>query len=188
MEALIARGRNLEALDLYQQVTAMYLDEMDMQPPERIQECLHQMNSAIQKRTEDVERIRGELREEMKKGAYFCSYPSFVDSYHIMERGSERTGRSGCLMLCTIMDADEKIFMDRKRLGPIAKQLESALQEMLRREDIFTRYNRSQYLIILSGIQEKDCAALVERVDTCFRKRAGEQGIHISYHTISSKI
>lgn len=74
--------------------------------------------------------------------AYYCAYPSFVDIYHIIVRTMERSGRSVYLILCTVLD--------EKNLKKVSANLAEAIGETLRQGDTFTRYNMSQYLILLN--------------------------------------
>ena len=102
---------------------------------------------------------QGLIEREMVKGAYFCTFPSFVDIYHIISRMMERNGTSVYIMLCTL----------RKQQGPrpggrtsgtgeVSGMLMDAIRESLRRGDFYTRYNVGQYLVMLSGINQENCS------------------------------
>ena len=68
-------------------------------------ERFRQMREKIQYNASVITDIKQGLQEnEEKNGAYFCSYPGFVDCYHIVCRMAERSGQPAFLMLCTLVD------------------------------------------------------------------------------------
>lgn len=178
IECLLGLGRFKEAMTLYEKTTEMYFDELDMPPSERMMECFRQMSSRTQSNTSDFHEIREMLRENPPlSGAYYCAYPSFIDIYHIIVRTMERSGQSVYLMLCTVLDG--------KNLKKISENLAEAIGETLRQGDTFTRYNMSQYLILLTGIRREDCHVVTSRIDRCFRKKINTRLIHVNYQVAS---
>ena len=67
-----------------------------------------QMRDKIHYNASVISDIKHGLQEgENNNGAYFCSYPGFVDCYHIVCRMSERSGQPAFLMLCTLVDSED---------------------------------------------------------------------------------
>lgn len=70
------------------------------------------MSDRIQQSVGALEEIKKGLREkEEQKGAYYCSFPSFIDIYHVISRMMERSGISVYIMLCTLTDKNGEIRM-----------------------------------------------------------------------------
>ena len=107
-----------EAMNIYRETMELYAREMSgAGPVEEMQECfetLKLMDDNHCREDEDgwrnVDRafmakrvnLRQTLFEEKNvKGAYYCTYPSFVDYCHLVVRAKERSRFSAILMLLT---------------------------------------------------------------------------------------
>ena len=186
MECLLGLGRPKEAMAIYEKTTEIYFNELDMPPSERMLECFRQMSNQIQLNTSDFHEIREMLRESSNRnGAYYCTYPSFMDLYRIIVRTMERSGQSVYLLLCTIQDERQKHRKDSESLKKLSDNLAEAIQRALRRGDTFTRYNMSQYLVLLTGIRREDCQIATSRIDTWFRRKLNSRQIHVNYKVAS---
>ena len=111
-------------------------------------------------------------RKGNNNGAYFCSYPGFVDCYHIVCRMSERSGQPAFLMLCTLVDSEDVPLTEEARLGNYMDKLKSAIRSALRRGDSFTRYGNNQFLVLLVGIKQENCANPEPYYQLLFKLRA----------------
>ncbi|WP_051381144.1 hypothetical protein [Eisenbergiella tayi] len=128
-----------------------------------------QMRDKIHYNASVISDIKHGLQEgENNNGAYFCSYPGFVDCYHIVCRMSERSGQPAFLMLCTLVDSEDVPLTEEARLGNYMDKLKSAIRSALRRGDSFTRYGNNQFLVLLVGIKQENCAITQSRITNCF--------------------
>ena len=82
----------------------------------------------------------------------------------------ERNGISVYIMLCTLTDKNGEILMGTDRNKEASKALKIAICNSLRRGDFYTRYNESQFLIMLSGTTLENCQVISARIDRNFRK------------------
>ncbi len=186
IECLLGLERPKEAMAVYEKTTEMYFEELDMPPSDRMIESFRQMSSQIQLNTGDFHEIQEMLQENPKSdGAYCCPYPSFMDIYRVIVRLMERSGQSVYLLLCTILDERQKRMEDSDTLKKISDSLAESVQETLRCGDVFTRYNMSQYLVILTGIRREDCHIATSRIDTNFRKKVSSRRVHVNYRVAS---
>lgn len=186
MECLLALRRFKEAQELYEKTETMYYDELDAAPLERMTCFFHKMSQEIQMDVNNFNEIQMSLKEDGKeKGAYYCPYPSFVDNYRMMVRVMERSGQSIYLMLCMLSDERKKQSGDGDSLKEASDKLADSIQEALRRGDVFTRYNKSQFLILLIGIRKEECPIIINRIDSCFRRRENSRRVHVTYRTAS---
>ena len=184
MEALVAMGETKVALALYEKTTEMYFEELMMPPSEQMLDCFQQMKDQLQMKTRGISEIQQGMEEkEFLRGAFFCQYPSFADSYRMMNRIMERSGQSIYLLMCTLHDEKEQFEGDA--LKEISDQLFDSIQDSLRRGDIFTRYNLKQYLVMLIGIRREECSIVTSRIDSNFRKMCSNRNVKIQYHISS---
>ncbi len=186
MECLLAMKRFKQARELYDQTEALYLDELDAAPMERMTEFFHKMSQEMRMEVDDLKEIQIDLQEkEREDGAYYCSYLSFVDTYRTMCRVMERSGQSIYLLLCVISDERERISDGTVQGREVSEQLAASIREVLRRGDVFTRYNKRQFLVLLIGIRKEECPLIINRIDASFRRRVNSRRIHVTYRTAS---
>ena len=186
MEALVALGETKEALALYEKTTEMYFEELLMPPSDQMLECFQHMKDQLNMKTRDINEIQSGMEEkEFFKGAFFCQYPSFADSYRMMNRIMERSGQSVYLLMCTLHDEKEQMEENTELFKELSEKLFDSIQESLRRGDIFTKYNLKQYLVMLIGIRKEECSIVTSRIDSSFRKKCSIRNIKIQYHISS---
>jgi hypothetical protein len=109
-----------------------------------------------------------------------------VDAYHVLERNMERSGQSIFLMLCTLVDYEGKIIPQQDKLSRRSDIMLDTIRACLRKGDIYTRYNRSQYLILLVGIKKEDCEIVYRRISQKLKETAGPRaGIQYSVSSLA---
>ncbi len=168
-KSLLAQGRMREAQDLYRRVEKLYLSELDAPPPERMRQRIRASVEAPQGEARNVQKIRDQLDEAAPEGPYCLAFPSFLDAYQLINRMSGAVGQPVCLMLCTLRGGGSRSRLDQELFCDAMERLELALCRALRQEDTFTRYSRSQYLVILTGVEEMGCGAISQRITGQFR-------------------
>jgi len=169
LDSLIAQNQIKEATRLYEETAEAMFHELGVGPSERMMERLAQMSSDAPNRVEMIEEIQEGLSEkEEPGGAFYCSYPSFTESYRYMKRVIERSGQSAYLLLCTITDGKGYPLEKGDRLERLSEELGEAIRGALRRGDLYTKYSVNQYLVLLLDIKQEDCQIVVNRINTSF--------------------
>lgn len=169
IDCLMALGRFKEAMDVYENATSFYFEELGLTPSEEMMERFHAMSDKVQFRAAVMTDIKEGLQEEKEKyGAYFCTYPGFTDCYHIVCRMLERNGQTAFLMLCTMVDREGQPLTDENKLEKYMEKLKQAIGSSLRKGDFYTRYGSNQYLILLIGLRQEDSAIIQNRIDSRF--------------------
>ena len=64
------------------------------------------------------------------------------------------------------------------------QQLKETIRAALRRGDLYTRYSRNQYLIILIGTEHENCQKAYQRIQDEWKKAEGRKGV-LTYSTES---
>jgi len=169
IDSLIAQNQVKRAICLYEETADAMFREMGVSPSKRMMERLAQMSSEIPSRMEVMEEIQNDLKEsEEIEGAFYCSYPSFSESYRYMKRIITRSGQEAYLMLCTITDGKGYPLEKGERLERISEELGDAIHGALRRGDLYTKYSINQYLILLLDISQGDCRIVIDRINKAF--------------------
>ena len=80
IDCLMALGRYKEAMEIYETAAAFYFEELGLEPSEEMLDRFRQMRDKIHYNASVISDIKHGLQEgENNNGAYFCSYPGFVD-------------------------------------------------------------------------------------------------------------
>ena len=79
---------------------------------------------------------------------------------------AERVDFSSVLLCCTLLDSKGKpLDTGGELLKTASEKLHDAIGKSLRKGDLFTCYNPSQYLVMLNGTSNEYCLRIYERID-----------------------
>ena len=185
IDSLIGMSRYKDGLDVYKRTTKLMFDELGLSPSAGMLERFKLMGERTSQAAGAIEDIKYRLREkESIEGAYYCTYPSFVDVYHVFGRMMERTGMSVFLMLCTLDFIN--IETDDENQKYYSELLRESIQHAVRKGDFYTRYNIQQYLVMLIGITQENCTLVSKRINIEFNKRlTRRKNVSIDYYVAS---
>lgn len=160
-------------------------EELGLSPSAGMLERFKLMGERTSQAAGAIEDIKYRLREkESIEGAYYCTYPSFVDVYHVFGHMMERTGMSVFLMLCTLNFIN--IETDDENQKYYSELLRESIQKAVRKGDFYTRYNIQQYLVMLIGITQENCTLVSKRINKEFNKRlTRRKNVSIDYYVAS---
>ena len=198
IDCYIAMNHYKDALREYESTAKLLIEELGITPSNKMMEQFRIMSEHISSRPQIITEIQGGLQEDNEeKGAFFCTFPGFRDAYRVIRRGMERNGQSVFLMVCTLVDSKGRPLENSDKLDLMSEALYNSIKNSLRRSDSFTRYNPSQYLVMLMGTNKENCQIVIDRVKKNFSKehkswsqylnctvtslydiKKGEEGIH----------
>lgn len=185
IDSLISMSRYREAMSIYEKTTRLFFDELGLSPSPEMLKRAQIMGERISQSSGVIGDIKQRLRErERIPGAYYCTFPSFVDIYHIISRMMERNGMSVYIMLCTLRNVRDQ-EMEEQREKDVSIYLRESIMNVLRRGDFYTRYNQTQYLVMLPGISQENCAKVSSRIDNAFGKRVRKSDYRVDYYIAS---
>lgn len=190
INALIGLENYKEAYRVYNETVRYYTDELGITPSNDLLECYDKMSRKVTNLPSKILQIRNDIlekREFLEKndnGAYDCSYPSFIDAYHILSRNMERSGQSVYMMLLTIVDYEGKIITNKSKLESRTKLLQETISGTLRQGDTYCKYSSSQFLLLLVGTSKESCRIVFRRILTRYKMIAGPRA-EIDYSVIS---
>ena len=169
IDCYIAMHRYKDALQEYEETARMLIEELGISPTPKMMEQFKVMSKRISNRPQEIEEIKDELQEEnWEKGAFFCTVPGFRDAYRVMCRCMERNGQSVFLLVCTLIDSKGRPMEHSQKLEQMSERLFVAIKDSLRRCDSFTKYNATQYLVMLMGTNEENCQIVIDRIVKSF--------------------
>lgn len=171
IDCYIAMHKYKDALHEYEETARMLVEELGISPTPKMMEQFKIMSKRISNRPQEIDEIKDELQEESwERGAFFCTVPGFRDAYRVMCRCMERNGQSVFLLVCSLVDDMGRPMENSVKLEQMSDQLFLAIKNSLRRCDSFTKYNASQYLVMLMGTNEENCQVVISRIMKTFSK------------------
>lgn len=186
IDSLIGLSRFREAMEVYEKSTKMMFETMNVLPSPEMLEKAKVMGEKISQVSEAIGDIKKRLNElDKEEGAYFCSFPSFADTYHIFVRMMERGFISVTIMLCTLKSTKTVVELDDDKVKEASQTLRRTIQKTLRRGDFFTRYNARQYLIMLPEIALENGKVVSDRIDAGFQANMQNKDFVIDYYVAS---
>lgn len=186
MECYMGMDRYKDALREYDETAELLYEELGIEPSERMQELLAHMNKHMENKPQVISEIKNNLHEEEKtEGAFYCCFPSFRDEFRLVQRMMERSGQSNYLMLVSITDGKGYRLTSEKKLSEMSQTLQNVIYRCLRRCDSYTKYNASQFLILLLGTNKENCKVIFNRITQEF-SREHKSWIHNLEGSVSS--
>ncbi len=190
INALIGMESYKDAYAVYDETVRYYTDELGVTPSNDLLECYDKMSRQITNTPGKILQIRDGILEHRDAvagddhGAYDCSFPSFIDAYHILSRNMQRSGQSVYMMLLNIVDYEGKRITNAAKLETRAKLLQEAISLTLRQGDTYCKYSASQFLLLLVGTNKESCKTVYRRVLTKFKLLAGPR-TELEYSVVS---
>lgn len=182
IDSFIQMKRFEEAMSVYNKATTMFFEDLGISPSHKMEQLYRQMCDNIDNHILSLFAIQKCLEESgVKNGAYYCNYLAFIDSYRIITRVVERSGQSVCLMLCTLTGIHGETLDDNK-LQEATNNLQEAIRNSIRHGDIYTRYNKYQFLVLLLGINQENCMGVSERIASRFSAQSKLRGVRLQYN------
>lgn len=185
MEALVCMHKYNEAVSFYEATVRYYLDELGVQPSQRITSWFERLGDSIKYRHSVIGDIVRNLigDDKTESGGFLVSYPVFQGIYRSNSRLVERIGLSSFLMLCTILDGKGNPMREGAILERLSNRLIESAQRSVRRSDTLCAYGKGQCLILLINTTRENCAIVQRRISSSFIE--GRQRISIQYDVVS---
>lgn len=175
MRLLHAAGATQTALQHYSQVARMYVDQLGAPPSSEMVEFYQEIARVDASVELDLRILRGQLlEEEPARGAFLCEYAVFRDIYRLMAREMQRSGRVVQLCLLTIQERNGK-YPGTRRAAAAMAELEKSCLTRLRSEDVATRLNVNQCLLLLPTASYENARKVLRRgLDGFYRTALGK--------------
>ena len=171
IDCFMAMNRYKEAISEYEETARLFFEELGISPSEKMIQQFKFMSEHMNYKPQTIKEIKGRLMEdEDETGAYYCTLPSFRDSYRLVRRIIERNGQSVYMMLCSLIDSKGRPMEQGDKLNAMTDELHHSIKHCLRRGDSFTKFSPSQFLILLIGTNKENCDLIFDRIASYFSR------------------
>lgn len=164
IKAFIGLKHHEKAIDHYNYVNRLFYDELGVRPSDLITGLYHEAANKSVAVERDISLIKEELKEaEEIKGAVYCNYEEFKMIYHLEARAALRSGKSAFIALITVTGKEKK-DLSRGDFDSTFEKIKNSIVSSLRKDDIVTRYGRTQFLLMLSNLTYEDSNMVLSRL------------------------
>ena len=176
--SLIETKQYRKAIEYYETINRRFYKEFNAQLSLRTKSLYNMILSR-----EEVSQIgMGELLETLQEdkdqeGAFYCEHEVFKRMYQIALRTEDRSDEKKYVMLLEIK-TDENEFQLQKTM----ERLRGIILQSLRKGDIFSRMNPTQFILLLPCNTEQNAHMISNRIRTTFQKHNTSPNIKLHYH------
>ncbi len=182
MKALISTGRKAEALNHYNYTVDLHYSQLGIKPSEAILDFYSNLIRSENDSTASLETISADLEnDDADSGAFVCDYAVFKDIYRINMRNMQRLDIAILLAVITVSCSIEEKAGDHILHGSVMSLLQQLMQQNLRKGDTISRYNVSQFAVLLPSANMKTGTLVMERIKNIFYRETAASGFVFSY-------
>ena len=179
MDALLSMGDRKQAMVHYEYVTGLYYQELGLKPSPAMKSVYKQILSS-QPQLDSMEALHADLDGDgVVENAYLCNAEIFRSIYELERRRSERNGVQAVIGMIT-MEHPITASYGKQQQRMIA--LQQHLMHHLRKGDTITRWNDSQFLVLLPGLSVETIESVLSRVIQRFPRETPEDLTRIHSH------
>ncbi|MCR5094049.1 MAG: bacterial transcriptional activator domain-containing protein [Lachnospiraceae bacterium] len=190
--ALLHAGDRKEALRQYNKALRFYRVHEKGNIPEPLEECAAHLSGddleenplALKKQLLDVMSTDVAEAPERANGAFYCNYPSFIDTIRLLRRNLIREKKPATLMIVALLDYEGKPIRMKKKQLMYSAILEEAVRSVLRIGDSFTQNGPVEFLVLLPGADEENAAMIFDRIQRRLKEKAGTNA-SLSYRMLA---
>ncbi len=170
IDALLEEGKTAQARAHYEYITSLFYHELGASPSRPMQLAYRKIKAQAEKT--ELEFI--ELQELMKErdeapGSLLCDPEYFRFLCRVEKRRAERADLPAYLGLLTLSGAGFRP-LSPEALQASMGRLQQVLQKGLRKGDVISPWNESQFTLLLPGTSQEQAEKVLERLREAFHK------------------
>ena len=185
LDALVELNRKKQALSHYEYITALLFKDLGVKPSQAMKEAYRRIKSGDDGFNSDLSAIQNSLSGSAdSEGAFFCDAEIFQAIYRFESRHMARSGLSLVLALLSITRENFGI-PEMSKLDAAMSAAKEELIKLLRRSDIITRWDKNQFVLILTSLTLEDAERVLLKVTKVIKEKINDKSLEISYKAYS---
>ena len=169
-------------VEYYEQIAKESQQEYGIRMSEEMMEHYRAIRNMIQYEMNNIEEIQQHLRPDPNVfGATRCDYLTFIDIYRYIVWVLGREDTRAHLVLFTLLDRDGEPLESSEQLEEVRQRLERSIIRSVRRSDLYTRYGKNQFLVLVTSTDQDGCKIAADRVCRNFRAVNRRRKIDVYY-------
>lgn len=168
------------AMSYYHNVIDLYYSRLGIEVSERMKEIYAMVQKSSAKNPVDVNELEREMFETSKdQGTFYCDFDVFKNIYRINVRAAQRSTRARFLVLLTMKDESGKL--SEKRMLEESDLLKDIIFSMLRKNDVYSKCNMTQYSMIIATPRKEGCQKAIDRILEKYEQKRTEDCVNVTY-------
>ena len=181
MKFLHGAGLTQSAIKHYEEVRSLFMDQLGVTLSQELSDFYRKLTRSDEPRELDLQVIRSRLLEDAPiEGAYFCEYSVFQNMYRLIARSTLRTGQAIHLAMLVLYGANGEA-LTIKRCAETMDALHDAISCALRAGDVFTRFSRDQYLMMLPSSSYENASMVLKRIIAAYQHTLSGMTTQLKY-------
>ncbi len=183
IDALYRSGHQAEALAAYSAATETFYRKFGINPSKELKSLYRTIIKTTKALETDLNVIKEALTEEGEaQGAFSCEYEFFKDVYQLEARACARSGDSIYLGLITLTPAGASV--SSISLNKAMDDLVKAMNDTLRKGDVYSRYSVTQYVLLLPSASYENIEMVMKRISSSFYRKHIKKDVTLSYRML----
>ncbi|MBQ8932297.1 MAG: winged helix-turn-helix domain-containing protein [Ruminiclostridium sp.] len=181
IKAMISLNEYSLAANQYNYLKKLLYEQYGTAPSPRLTEMFELVVKTHNESHKKLDVILGDLWEdELTSGGYFCEYEIFRYIFRLYCRENSRVQSVLPLLLITLTDEKGGELQGKTQTKAMQK-LSDSISNSLRKRDVYTRYSRGQYLLLLPSTPIKDVSVVQERIKSKFSKYRTNNSLKLTF-------
>ena len=167
-------------LSFYRKVVDYYYSKYGIEVSNRLKEIYVMLLDTSSSAQIGVEELEKSLAcDDNEENTFYCDFDVFKNIYQINVRSARRSMKARVLALLTVVDTSDSL--DEKNMNYEADILRDVISNSLRKNDVFSKFNMTQYSLILASPDLEGAQVAVDRITSRYNeKKKHDQIILIS--------
>ena len=173
IRAFVAMGEYERAAKQYDYIRAYLMEQYGAAPGAHLTELYELTVKPRNDVQNNLDAVIGDLTgddSKEQKGVFYCQYEIFKYIFRLYKRESQRIESKLSICLVSAVDSSKNELKDIKLLEKAMDKISFSISNSLRMRDVYTRYSRSQYLLLLLDADKNSFDGIEERIMTRFRR------------------
>ena len=184
IRAFVAMGDYERAAKQYDYIRAYLMEQYGAAPGAHLTELYELTVKPRNDVQNNLDAVIGDLTgddSKEQKGVFYCQYEIFKYIFRLYKRESQRIESKLSICLVSAVDSSKNELKDIKLLEKAMDKISFSISNSLRMRDVYTRYSRSQYLLLLLDADKSSFDGIEERIMTRFRRSKTMDSVNVKF-------
>ncbi len=165
-------------LNFYRQVVDYYYSQYGIEVTPRLKEIYQLFLNTLPTTQVNVEQLEENLSfSQDQESTFYCDFDVFKNIYQVNVRSARRSMKARVLALLTLEDATHSLT--ERELIEESEILRKVISSSLRKNDVFSKFNMTQYSLIIASPDLHGAQIAVERIVRSYQEKQKHQESHL---------
>lgn len=177
IEALIHESEMKQALNHYEYITSVFYKQLGVKPSAALRELYRRIKANDDGVRTDLNSMQEDITKKQEINGVFCCEPDIFRSIYKLE--CRRTARTGQVVFAAMLTVSYSSygFLESKLLTKAMQSLQDILAGSLRKGDVISKWNESQFVVLLPVATFEQSEKVIKRIQSKFDLNCKPDGL-----------